>query len=113
MTVRIEFDCQRPVKDPIFTVSLFNPENIQVISNYTSFDGHHWDHIEGRGCIDFRIEALSLRPSVYTCMITFAEKGDVNNVLEWHDKTYSFQVMSGGRTSYGIFDPLPRWQLVR
>jgi len=112
MTVRISFDCQRPVKDPIFTVSLFNPENIQVISNYTSFDGHHWDHIEGRGCIDFRIEALSLRPSVYTCMITFAEKGDVNNILEWHDKTYSFQVTSGGRTSYGIFDPLPRWQLV-
>lgn len=112
MTVRIEFNCQRPVKDPIFTVSVFNPENIQIISNYTSFDGHHWDHIEGCGYIDFRIEALSLRPSVYTCMVTFSDNGDVNNILEWHDKTYSFVVTSVGHTSYGLFDPLPKWRLV-
>lgn len=112
LTVRIHFDCQRRVRKPLFTVSLFNPENIQVISNYSSFDGQHWDQIEGRGYVDCLFASLPLRPSEYACMITFAEDGDVNNILEWHDKTYSFIVTSGGRTSYGIFNPLPHWQLV-
>jgi hypothetical protein len=111
LVVRLHFDCRRPVRRPLFTVSFFNPENIQVVSNYSSFDGFVPDDIAGLGFVDFTIDRLTLRPAEYRCMITFAEDGDVNNVLEWHDKSYSFVVLSAGSVSYGIYDPLPRWRL--
>lgn len=112
LTVRIHFDCQRRVVDPIFTISIFNPESIQVISNYTSFDGCRWDGIQGQGYLDCRLDPLTLRPAEYKCSVTLSEHFDVNNHLEWHDRAYAFVVVSAGRTCYGIFDPLPNWSLV-
>ena len=109
--MRMFFDCKRQVVKPIFTVSLFNPENIQVVSNYTNFDNFELDFIEGVGYLDFIIDKLQLKPSSYTCMITFTEKGDINNILEWHDKSYTFIVDSAGYTSYGLINPFPRWEI--
>jgi lipopolysaccharide transport system ATP-binding protein len=112
LTVRIHFECRRRVADPIVTVSIFNPESIQVISNYTSFDGCRWPGIEGTGHVDCRLDAVALRPAEYKCSVTLSEHGDINNHLVWHDRAYAFVVESAGRTSYGIFDPLPTWRLV-
>ena len=109
--IRMFFDCERKVVKPIFTVSLFNPENIQVISNYTNFDNFPIDSIEGNGYIDFSIDKLSLKPSRYSCMITFTENNDINNVLEWHDKAYTFTVKSNKYMSYGLINPFPKWEI--
>lgn len=111
--MRMYFECNRKVVNPIFTVSFFTPENIQVISNYTNFDNFILDSIEGAGFVDFSIEKLSLKPSEYLCMITFTEKGDINNILEWHDKTYSFLVTPAGHVSYGLINPFPKWEIKR
>lgn len=108
---RIHFDCKRHVEKPIFTVSLFNPENIQVISNYTIFDGFTINNLYGTGYVDFMITSLPLRPSEYKCMITFADNGDISNILEWHDRTYSFIVSSNNFVSYGIVNPFPSWTI--
>lgn len=109
--IRIHFHCKRPVDRPVFTVSILDPENIQVISNYTIFDGYSVKTIEGEGYLDFIIEKLLLKPSKYRCTITLSENGEINNVLEWHDKRHYFKVLSGGTVSYGIVNPFPKWKL--
>jgi lipopolysaccharide transport system ATP-binding protein len=113
LRVRIHYACKRPVERPVFTVSFTNPENIQVISNYSTFDGYDIRSIFGTGYVDFDIDRLSLKASEYTCTITFAQNADVSNVLEWHDKAYVFVVSGNRNTSYGIMNPFPRWNFVQ
>ncbi len=107
--LRIHFNCRRIVKNPIFTVSVFNSEGLIVSSNYTNFDGYKFAQIFGVGYIDFCLNKLAFKPSKYICSITFAEK-EVSNILEWHEKCHAFTV-AGSSTNYGLINPFPKWSL--
>lgn len=107
--LRIHFDCRRTVNNPIFTVSIFNPEGLLIISNYSNADGYKLAQIFGVGYIDFCLNKLVFKPSRYICSITFAEK-EVSNTLEWHEKCYVFNVI-GSSTNYGLINPFPEWFL--
>jgi lipopolysaccharide transport system ATP-binding protein len=109
--IRIHYRADRKVNKPIFTVSVANPENIQVISNYTNFDKFDIDSIMGEGYIDFKIGVLALKPSEYKCTFTLTENNDINNHLEWHDKAHSFVVSGNDYVSYGLINPFPTWEL--
>lgn len=110
--LRIRYKTTRVVEKPVFTVSITNPENIQIISNYTKFDNYPIEKILGEGYIDFMISSIQLKPSTYTVSLTLTEKNDVSNNLEWHDRAYRFAVRSIGHTSYGLINPKPKWNLV-
>ena len=107
--LRIHFDCKRIVKDPVFTVSIYNSEDLAVSSNYSNFDDYKPAQIYGVGYIDFCLNKLPFRPSKYICSITFAEK-EVSNILEWHERCYTFTV-AGNCTNYGLINPFPKWSL--
>lgn len=109
--LRIHFDCKRIVKNPIFTVSIFNySEGLMASSNYSNFDGYKPAQISGVGYIDFCLNTLAFKPSKYICSITFAEE-EVSNILEWHEKCYVFTV-AGSSTNYGLINPFPKWSLI-
>jgi lipopolysaccharide transport system ATP-binding protein len=105
--LRIYFNCKRIVKNAIFTVSLFNIEGLLVSSNYSNFDGYNIEKISGEGHVDFCINKLVFKPSKYICSITFSEK-EVSNVLEWHEKSYTFNIKSG-ITNNALINPFPKW----
>lgn len=109
--IRLFYDFQRVVQRPVFTISIFTSENIQIISNYSIYDQFKIDALEGKGFIDFEINNFSLKPSRYKCMMTLSEDADISKVLEWHDKTYSFNIISGGQTFYGAVNLNPKWAL--
>lgn len=111
LRMRIHYKCDREIKDAIFTVSISSPENIQVISNYTKYDGVKIPSIKGTGYVDFVINNISLKSSEYRCTITFTENDDINNHLVWHDKAHVFKIMPGETTSYGIINPHPKWEV--
>lgn len=110
--VRLHYDCRRRVDNPIFSVTFATPENIVVVCNFTNLDGFKIKNIEGKGYIDLIIDKLFLKASQYRCSITFAENNDMNNILEWHDKYYSFNINPNGIITYGLANPFPRWNLV-
>jgi lipopolysaccharide transport system ATP-binding protein len=112
LKIRIHYSTKRKVKDPIFTLSIANPENIQVISNYTNFDNFPIESIEGEGYLDFIIDKLQLKPSEYKVTLTLTENNNIANNLEWHDKAHKFLVDANGHVSYGLFNPFPKWELV-
>ncbi len=107
--LRIHFDCRRTVKNPIFTISIFNAEGLLTSSNFSNFDGFKLAQISGTGYIDFSIKKLAFKPSKYLCTITFSEK-KVANVLDWHEKCYVFTI-SGRLTGHGLINPFPEWSL--
>lgn len=107
---RIHYDCKRRVNNPVFSVSLLNPENITVISNFTKYDNFTMEYVEGKGYIDFVVDKLIARPAEYKVTITFTENGDINNILEWHDKSYAFMVNTIPDTvTYGLVNLYPTW----
>jgi lipopolysaccharide transport system ATP-binding protein len=107
--IRINYSAKRKIKNPIIIISLMDPENIQAVTNYSIFDGFKPEEITGNGHIDFEIKRLELKPSYYRCSLSLSEDGDINKHVEWHDKAHQFQVVSNGTTSYGIFNPFPKW----
>jgi len=107
--LRIHFACRRIVKNPIFTVSIFNSEGLTVSSNYSNFDGCEFSQIFGVGYIDFCLDKLAFKPSKYVCSVTFSEE-EVANVLDWHEKCYVFTV-AGSSANYGLINPFPKWSL--
>jgi lipopolysaccharide transport system ATP-binding protein len=109
--IRAHFNCTRDVIDPVFTISIFNAENIQIISNYTSFDSFRINSISGTGFVQFEMQDIHLKPGRYKCMLTFAEYNDVNKVLEWHEKGYPFTIEPGFTAFFGIINPEPIWSL--
>jgi lipopolysaccharide transport system ATP-binding protein len=113
ITIRLHYDLKRKVIKPIFSVSILNPENITAICNFTNFDGYNFDEIEGHGYIDFKMDSLRLKPAEYRCTITFAENNNIDNVLEWHEKSHPFVVSSNKYVTYGLFNPFPEWELVK
>lgn len=109
--IRIHFDCKRIINKPIFSVTFINPENIIVICHFTYFDNYNIQSISGNGSIDFVIDKLPLKPSQYKCSITFTDNGDINSILEWHDRSYSFIVSAKNRVTYGLVNSFPEWIL--
>ncbi len=107
--LRIHFACRRTVKNPIFTVSMFNAKGLLVSSNFSNFDGYKIAQISGLGYTDFCINRLEFKPGKYVCTVTFSEK-KVANVLNWHEKSYFFSV-SGRLMGHGLINPFPKWSL--
>ena len=107
--LRIHFACGRTVKNPIFTVSIYNSEETLVSSNYSNFDGYKLLQIFGNGYIDFCLKKLAFKKSKYICTITFAEK-EVGNILDRYEKYFMFTIV-GDSTNYGLINPFPKWSL--
>lgn len=110
LKMKIVYSLKRVVKNPMFVVSIFNPENIMVVSNYNKYDGFEMDEIRDEGYIGFEVEKINFKPGAYTVSVSLAEKNDLNKVLDWHDKMYSFSVLPSDSVSYGIINPFPRWE---
>lgn len=109
--MRMHYSLKRIVDKPVFVISIFNPENIMVISNYNKYDGFNIDKIENSGHVCFKMQKLNLKPASYSVSISLAEDNDLNKVLEWHDKMYSFSVVPNDMVSYGVVNPFPEWNL--
>jgi len=111
LTIRIHYDVKRVVEKPVFSVTIYNPENYVPICNFTVMDKYEFDKVDGVGYIDFKLDKLVLKASEYRISITFTENNDINNILEWHEKTYRFIVAPNGIVTYGAYNPFPKWEL--
>lgn len=110
-TIRINYKTEREVKKPIFTFGILNPENITLISNYSNYETKFEENtIKGTGFIEYSLEKLYLKPGSYTCTVTLAED-ELANVLDWHEKSYSFIVESNGTVAFGLVQMPGKWKL--
>lgn len=107
--MRIYYECNRIVNNPIFTIGIVNLEGIMVIENYSHLEGLKIENIFGNGYVDFIIESINLKPSIYKCTITLSE-GEILNKLEWHEKAHSFCIINDRHNiNQGLFYPYPKW----
>jgi len=109
MRVRINYSCQREVVNPIFTVAFISIENITVVSNCSCYDSPNLlTRIINTGYVDFYINNLFIKPGSYDCNVNI-EEGSLENVLVWHERVYSFSVVTNKQAMFGIFQPNVKW----
>jgi lipopolysaccharide transport system ATP-binding protein len=109
LSLRINYALARPVKMPIFTVTIQNMENVVIFSNYSNFDGFNPTELSGEGSINFVIDHLGLKIGKYFVTTSLSE-GEVSNTLDFHEKRWSFLVKSE-KVSHGLVNPYPKWNL--
>ncbi len=66
VTIRIDYDCAKPLERPAFAVDIHNADGIYCAGLSTSIDGRQFDVPAGRGSIDLTIDAMPLLPGAYT-----------------------------------------------
>lgn len=107
--LRIHLDCRRKVKNPIFSVGIFNQEGVALCFNRSHFDGYNFDQIYKKTFADFYFNKLSFVPGKYSCTILISEKFLKNN-LDIHEKCYVFTV-AGKSRNQGLMNFFPKWSL--
>jgi len=111
--MRILFNLKRRIEKPIFTVGLFNAENIMVYVNYSNLDSKfNSDCLYGKGSIDFYINNLYIKAGIYQCSVTVAEK-EMINILDWHEKTFNFSVKGNPISADGILQLPSSWRITK
>ncbi|CAG1023234.1 Teichoic acids export ATP-binding protein TagH [Patescibacteria group bacterium] len=108
---RIFYKCNRSVKSPIFTFGIANVENVSVVASYSNYTLDLSDtEISGEGYIEVIIPNLYLRAGNYRCTTTLAE-GDVETVLDWHEKNFLFTINANKKLTHGIAQIPVEWKI--
>jgi ABC-type polysaccharide/polyol phosphate transport system ATPase subunit len=68
VTFRIHYRAPRPLKEPNFTVRLYDPQNTIVLSLAATQERYGWE-MAGEGFVDCHLERLPLMPNVYLVQI--------------------------------------------
>lgn len=111
LKAKINYTCKRKVSNPIFTFGVSSIENIGVLASFSNLDNKNLiDNIEGEGSISIVIENLYLKPGSYRCTFTLAED-DIENVLDWHEKNFTFIVESSGNGTHGLLQVPIKWEV--
>jgi lipopolysaccharide transport system ATP-binding protein len=109
--MRIHFNCGREVIKPIFTFGILTAENIMLFGNNSNLDCRETlVQIQGKGFVDVVIKTLSIKPGSYLCTVTLSEN-EPSNILDWHERRFSFSVVGNGSVAFGLLQLPVEWQL--
>jgi len=107
---RIHCFSKKRIKKPVFFLTIFSMERIVAISNCSSFDGYNFGPLNGKWYVDFEVQSMNLKPGLYTCGVVISDELPANTLF-WSENQHSFVVKPNGVTTYGLFNPFPKWSL--
>jgi len=109
LKIRINFQFERIVRNPIFTVSGLSDDGIVIFESYSD---NEIDYLNGNGIIEFSIESFTIKPGLYHISVTLSEK-ELLNKLELHNNLYSIKVLNNEkiRINQGLTYLNPNWKV--
>jgi ABC-type polysaccharide/polyol phosphate transport system ATPase subunit len=106
LTLRLKVTADRPVKDFVFGVGIFNAEGVCVYGTNTDLEEFQADLLRDEAQVDLAIEALDLVEGTYK-MDVAVHKLD-GAPYDYHRLLYTFRVKSRLK-DIGIYRPRHRW----
>jgi ABC-2 type transport system ATP-binding protein len=94
VTFRFHYDAAKPIPRPVFGVSVYTLEGIQVTGPNTREAGVTVDDVEGAGHVDLRVDRLLLLPGAYTISVACTDE-TVSHTFDHRHKAYHFDVKPG------------------
>jgi ABC-2 type transport system ATP-binding protein/lipopolysaccharide transport system ATP-binding protein len=92
LTVRIGYDCLRPIERPIFEVWFHSADGTDLASHTTDWDQVVCPVIQGSGYFDFIVEPLPLMPGRYVLSAAITAADGVSR-YDWHFRRYWLRVV--------------------
>ncbi len=106
LTLRLRVTAQRPVKDFVFGVGIFNAEGVCVYGTNTDIEEHESDLLSDDAQVDLAIEAIDLVEGTYKMDVAVHKRDGAP--YDYHRLLYTFRVKSRVK-DVGIYRPRHRW----
>jgi ABC-2 type transport system ATP-binding protein len=97
LTVRIGFEADVPVDDPVFTLMMYNSEGESVHGSSTASESVITGHVDGPGEVAFEFPALALPEGEYAITLCVTSS-DGNLIYDWHEQRHRFEVRDPKRS---------------
>lgn len=110
LVVQIAFEARERVNRPVFGVAIYGEDGTYVYGPNTRFDNWSVPFIEGRGTVEYRVDALNLLGGGYRLTIGLLEESAVT-FYDVHDRRYRFDVVSE-LLDHGLVYLPHSWRLV-
>ncbi len=109
LSVKITYDAQRKVLEPIFAVGVHNGDGQLIIESYSDKEGLNLQEIEGQGELFMRLPQFAYKPGIYSFTVMLSEQTQLRK-LEWHEKSYKLSVVNDTKPiNQGLAYPYPTW----
>jgi ABC-type polysaccharide/polyol phosphate transport system ATPase subunit len=92
MIVEIEYHAEQPIENPQFSLAMFRVDGVQVNAPNTQLARVATGTAHGRGTIRYKIERISLLPSVYELTTAVFDRQGLQT-YDFHDRAYTFRVV--------------------
>jgi lipopolysaccharide transport system ATP-binding protein len=112
LTVRLHYMASHTVERPVFGLAVYHETGAHISGPNTQFGGLDIDAVEGSGVVSYRIPCLSLLAGRYRLSVAVVDSSD-NEMLDYHDRLYDFQVYPSSNERYGFVTLGGAWQMER
>jgi ABC-2 type transport system ATP-binding protein len=102
LTVRVDFDVDAPVDDPVFTLMIYDAEGRMLHGSGTASEGVTTGHFDGPGTVEFAFDQIPLLDGEYAITLCVTSS-DGAYIYDWQEQRYRFEVRDPGR-SFGSVD---------
>ena len=100
VTIRLRWETSRPVEEPVFGLTLWTREGVEIWSQHTRDAEFPVDRIEGRGEVDVDIPDLVLLPGAYSLSASIVDQS-LTHQYDYRHHCYAFDVGPGPRRDSG------------
>jgi homopolymeric O-antigen transport system ATP-binding protein len=94
LTVRIAYQAQRPVDDPVFGLAFHTESGLLVTGPNSEFGGVRPGRVEGSGHVDYDLDTLRLTPSTYLVSAAITDL-TLLHVFDYRDRAFTLAVQPG------------------
>jgi lipopolysaccharide transport system ATP-binding protein len=108
MTMKIFYNAYERISDPVFGIAIYSENGENLFGTNTELKNVSIDSLEGEGHIDLMIERIPMLTGRF--LLTVAVHTHDQKLYDWHDKQYSFNVISTCR-DVGLFEVPCNWKI--
>jgi ABC-2 type transport system ATP-binding protein len=102
LAVRVEFDVDAPVDDPVFTLMIYDAEGRMLHGSGTASESIDTGHFAHAGSVEFAFDQIPLLDGEYAITLCVTSS-DGAYIYDWQEQRYRFEVRDPGR-SFGSVD---------
>lgn len=111
VTIRLHFNTSQPIQKPVFAISIFTIEGVQVTGPNTRDAEMVPDVANGDGTVDLQIDRLLLLPGTYDLSVSMLDF-TCSHTYDMRHRSFRFDVEHGApREDQGVMSLGGRWTI--
>lgn len=108
LMIEIHYGTNSKIEKPVFGLAFHRSDGLLVSGPNTRFMGYDIPYLEADGVIIYNIPSLSLLEGCYLLSLSLHNWNDTK-MFDYHEQSYSFQVVSNGGERYGVVSLQGEW----